>query len=509
MSDIYTTKTAALRASKASIRKLDTKSVTINGKKVNPDEYAILNEENTFSANNIFEGDISIENSSIIFNGDSDVIPENSVTNEAKLAAESAAASAEVCAASEQIVIEKTEIASAAATSAETSATEAAASAELLGDAALKSQNNTFTGKNVFNGAVSGSGTLFGWDFARMEGLISMLQGIQFKKEEFTKIFPNHKEMEVWPGLDNPLESMSSDVLPKLKYVYMYLKKGYYVGVPDLSSSSLKDLCIRCDINTQFVYLNLRAEKNLLWLPAYVGTLQSPLELSPTHNSWRPNVIIYAPKMLALRLKQHWSGSLGYDVAFIGAQVYKRLQCYNDAAYKDMPVTLHGFNSSSCVEVSLQNLGLDKASILELVNGLSAYDATTMTAVPTCALYVRPEYEGDEEIVNALLNLQTSVEEGGKGWTVAVSGISLTESATFSLRSSLYCKKLQDDNGRYVDSDGNRWDVSSGTIVLRHGIANEELGYEPFENLESALETWGLTEYVDPRVKEMTEEFNN
>lgn len=512
MFDIYTTKTAALRASKASIRKLDTKSVTINGKKVNPDEYALLNEENTFSANNIFEGDISIENSSIIFNGDSDVIPENSVTNEAKLAAESAAASAEVCAASEQIVIEKTEIASAAATSAETSATNAAASAELLGDAALQSGNNTFTGKNVFDGAVSGSGTLLGVPFSRWMGLSSILDGLRLTLPELDALFPGWENKAICPMLDCSLWKGAKNVgfgEKGLQYAFFTFEEPLTEwGWQPRLYGELKELWISYYGSAPYLFsISTNGLTTYLLLPNMTSDMVT-ISAGKWESVPETRIVLYAPKWTYLTV--HGS----YDVNYSCAETTVAFVC-NPAPTKKLVarspkrLKFENANFSNCTSVNVTEAHFDRGTILTILETLPAYDATTMTTVPTCSFYVNPELEGDEEIVNAFLNLQTSVEEGGKGWTVAVSGIGLTESATFSLRSSLYCKKLQDDSGRYVDSDGNRWDVSSGTIVLRHGIANEQLGYEPFENLESALETWGLMEYVDPRAKEMAEEFNN
>jgi hypothetical protein len=140
---------------------------------------------------------------------------------------------------------------------------------------------------------------------------------------------------------------------------------------------------------------------------------------------------------------------------------------------------------------------LDRESILTILNTLPAYDAATMTTVPTCTMFVDPEYEGDEELINAFLNLQTTVDEGGKGWTVAVSGISLTGAATFTLRPTVYCKKWAASEGQYVDPDGIRWEVSSGTVAMRHYETNESIGYEQFDSLEAALTEWGLTEYME------------
>lgn len=61
MSNNFTTRTASLRATTASVRKLDTKEVSINGENIDS-KYASLNASNTFQSNNIFNGSISVFN---------------------------------------------------------------------------------------------------------------------------------------------------------------------------------------------------------------------------------------------------------------------------------------------------------------------------------------------------------------------------------------------------------------------------------------------------------------
>ena len=61
MSNNFTTRTASLRATTASVRKLDTKEVSINGENIDS-KYASLNASNSFTGNNIFNGSISVFN---------------------------------------------------------------------------------------------------------------------------------------------------------------------------------------------------------------------------------------------------------------------------------------------------------------------------------------------------------------------------------------------------------------------------------------------------------------
>lgn len=147
--------------------------------------------------------------------------------------------------------------------------------------------------------------------------------------------------------------------------------------------------------------------------------------------------------------------------------------------------------------INFQKAKLDKASVLRVVNSLQAYDAAAMTAVPTLTLGIDPALNGDEEINAALLNLQEAVEDGGKGWNVAVSGFTITAgtgAATMGLRRLVYVKREAVADGGYVDAAGQRWAVRWGDTVLQNGLANEELGYEAFPGVEAALDEWGMRE---------------
>ena len=121
-----------------------------------------------------------------------------------------------------------------------------------------------------------------------------------------------------------------------------------------------------------------------------------------------------------------------------------------------------------------------------------------METVPELTLGIDPTLDGDEEINAALLNAQTAVEDGGKGWSVAVSGFTITAGgvATMALRKPVYARRTRNDEGEYIDNDGARWSVRYGNTVLANWVANEQLGYEEFSTLEDALEQWGLSEFT-------------
>jgi hypothetical protein len=254
-----------------------------------------------------------------------------------------------------------------------------------------------------------------------------------------------------------------------------------------------------------FVDIFLLGVTNYIIAPDYNGG--QPLTLT-FEFTYAPNgetrTVLFAPKLTTLNLICQWN-QRQQDISVM------HLVC-NPSPTKKLIVNgvftqrFENANFSNCTSVSVTKAHLEKDTLLTVLNTLPAYDAATMSTVPTCSMYVNPELEGDADVVDAFLNLQTSVEEGGKGWTVAVTGISLTGAVSFGLRQLVYCKKLQDASGRYIDADNVRWDVSSGTTVLRHGVANEELGYEAFTSLEDALTEWGLTEYMEIPEEDLTEQ---
>ena len=62
-----------------------------------------------------------------------------------------------------------------------------------------------------------------------------------------------------------------------------------------------------------------------------------------------------------------------------------------------------------------------------------------------------------------------------------------------------YFRKAESEFGSYIDADGVRYTVEwCSAIYSPDNLTPEQLGYEPFENQDEALEVWGLTPYVAP-----------
>lgn len=65
-------------------------------------------------------------------------------------------------------------------------------------------------------------------------------------------------------------------------------------------------------------------------------------------------------------------------------------------------------------------------------------------------------------------------------------------------------KRTECEYGNYVDADGVRYTVEwCSRIYSPENLTPEQLGYEPYETQEDALEKWGLTVYVDPEAENL------
>ena len=67
-----------------------------------------------------------------------------------------------------------------------------------------------------------------------------------------------------------------------------------------------------------------------------------------------------------------------------------------------------------------------------------------------------------------------------------------------------YFRKTQSEYGNHVDANGERYTVEWCSAVFSPSKQTpEQLGYEQFENEETALKAWGLVPYVDPEAEDM------
>ena len=388
-----------------------------------------------------------------------------------------------------------------AAAKAEQEADKAQQNAALLGDAALKGGNNTFTGLNTFAGEVAG---VLPWDFfayswcKNKEELWAACPDIEQRSvfcadlsnfEEITQ--PNNGDGTIFPpNIQTLVAYYSGDM--KGKFTYKHNTKStakLVIYAPNATSMSR----IRTFSYTkEFVFI---APNCKLHEPFFDwGAVDSMTCIFK-------NTEINSSKIC------------GYGWVFdklwrfnCPLNVLKTIDFSNFKVLKEVPV---GFPHATLI--NMQAAKLNKASVMAILNALQPYDANTMTTVPELSIGIDPALDGDEEINAVLLNAQESVENGGKGWSVAVNGFTITanpEAATLGLRKLIYARRTESEDGIYIDAAGTRWSVRYGSIVLENWVANEQLGYEPFLSLEDALEAWELREISPEDMPPIAESFS-
>lgn len=107
-------------------------------------------------------------------------------------------------------------------------------------------------------------------------------------------------------------------------------------------------------------------------------------------------------------------------------------------------------------------------------------------------------YEQDAAVAESLETARA------KGWTLTIQTYTPeTEAAaaTFGMRRVLV-RRVQDEQGGYVDADGVRWSVDwCVDMVTPDGSTPDAHGYELYRSTEAAVAYWELTPWVDPEAE--------
>lgn len=432
--------------------------------------------------------DAAIENATkIAVNAATSTENDATAANTAKLAAETAAENA--LASSTTAEQAKTD-ALAAQTKAEEEASKAEQNAALLGDAALQGGNNTFTGLNTFSGETVG---LLPWDFfayswcKNKAELWAMCPDIE-QRTVFCADLSNFEEVTQPNDGDGPIFPQNIQTLVvyysgnlKGKYTYKNDSKStdkLVIYAPNATSMSR----VRIISDTkEFVFIAPNCKLNVYFFAwRSVNSMTCFFKNTEISESFLTGYGTARERL--------WRFNCPFNVL-------KTIDFSNFKVLKEVPV---GFPHATYINMNAAKL--NKGSVMAILNALQPYNAATMTAVPELTLGIDPTLDGDEEINAALLNAQTAVEDGGKGWNVAVNGFTITAggATTEGLTPHIYATRKPDAEGVWVAADGTRWSVRYGNTVLENWVANEQLGYEEFATLDDALTLWGLTEYVPP-----------
>jgi hypothetical protein len=368
---------------------------------------------------------------------------------------------------------------------AEQEAAKAERNAALLGDAALKGGDNTFTGLNSFDGEVAG---VLPWDFHAYSWCKN--------KEELWAACPDIEQRRVFcadlssMNISNQWLRIFPDNILKLNLYY--------------SGDILGDYCLTNKAPDIAIFAPNATKCGHIMVGGWMGGKRLVVYAPNCNFYYRVcaatymKSVTYITKMTQVTTDTLGNGTGYTEEVIMPFNVVTKVTLEQFTNIKNVP---YGFPHATYI--NFNQAKLNKESVMAILNDLQPYDAATMTTVPELSIGIDPTLDGDEEINAALLNAQESVENGGKGWNVAVAGFTVTAGggATMALRKPIYAMKREDAEGAYIDADGTRWSARYGNTVLENWAANEELGYTEFPNLESALEEWGLTEYV-PEVPE-------
>lgn len=110
-------------------------------------------------------------------------------------------------------------------------------------------------------------------------------------------------------------------------------------------------------------------------------------------------------------------------------------------------------------------------------------------------------YDTDAEATNALDVARS------KGWTLTIQTYTPEPNIMTLDLYDVWVRKIQDENGTYVDAEGTRWLVEwCNCMYTPDGSTERDHGYESFESVDEACNIWGLTTWVDPNAEDLIEE---
>lgn len=431
-------------------------STTLDGSSLsttNVTTFTINNNDLTFT-----DGEIVIGDKVLTFDGEDEVIPANSVTDEARMFARVAQESATVAETSMETAVASASAASISetnaansATSAAESATEVIASVETINEHELHLRamyRNLKDGTEYFSGDTSL--TVFQYDMPKLQTAFRMFFRVPMKRfDKNISALIDGTAMFAQSGLeefDAPLDS-----LQEAHFFFSQCK-----SLRSFKTTSLENLSNGDDF-FEFCYsLNL-------------GVWEYDLpNLKSGANFFGP------------------SKATGFRGRLDKLQ-YARGMCSGKSGFTLFEADLP---SLSYAPNFMNQTILDKASALRILTTIPAYSGGEHPI--TIGIHI--DHQADEEVL-AAIEAATA-----KGWTVTTQWNGTATASTFALRPTptlpVYVKCEQSEDGRYADASGTLFEVEWGHEVHSPDGKNpEELGYTIFNSLDEAMTTWGLTEY--------------
>lgn len=135
--------------------------------------------------------------------------------------------------------------------------------------------------------------------------------------------------------------------------------------------------------------------------------------------------------------------------------------------------------------------------------GLTLSQARKLIKLPdgggsTLRICLPSNYEEDEYVTAILAELHA------KGWIPDIDTYGGENVASTFAFKRVLVRKTPDAEGNYVDAQGARYFVEKTQTII--GADPQELGYETFRSVESAIAYWELEPYVNPDEELLTEE---
>ena len=401
----------------------------------------------------------------------------------AKSGAEQAAANAEASKTAAQTAEgnakASADTATAAKTAAETAKTQAlAAQSKAEQEAAKAEQNAALLGDSL--------DAMLGADFRKFEWVENL--------EQLYAVCPNFQDMETWyyhcPKLwQSPFQSGKTS--KKLKTFYWYSEENGNDKTVVFIDDVQKFKCV-------FV------------LPKATTTINTGLVRKGYPYSHDSTIEIYAPNLTSGKFSSYATPrrlKVVSKLSSISTFNFQAKEGCGNLQQLDMPlnviktINLAEFSGIRQVlapfpvatTINLNSAILDAASALLIVNNLLQYDAETMAERPSLTIGIHIDNQSDEDVIAALETASAAVEDGGKGWVVAVAWNGTATASTFALRPApkppVYAKVYTYTDEECTEHRNLNW---CHQVTSPDGKEPEELGYMLFDSVEEAREYYGL-----------------
>lgn len=429
----------------------------------------------------------------------------NTAKVEAQTAEGNAKGYANAAAADKAAAAQAKQDAQAAQTKAEQESVKAEGFAAQLGDAALKSADNTFSGANTFNNTVALNGALSG-------ELVKKMMTLPHKYDtcktvaEMAAIDPNYKE-DLKTGLITVLPSLISGRFGDIDFQLPYMPARtdfayvcYFKGAelhfynPNNIPSKASDCCYFLTN----AYLQKYIKRMFVILPkvTQAGWIADDLSsLEEFHCAELPECV---------SASEHWMGMLHkcnklkrFDTRMPKLKNGGTWNQQNDGNEFDsanygmcedcssLSIVSVGFPSLSSGRKMFASCKLNGESAVRVLDSLPEWTE----GVHELTMGIHIDHQADEEVLAAI---DASV---ARGWTVSVQWNGTATAATFALRPApplpVYAKI-----DTFTDAEGNEQPMLNWChgVTSPDGKEPEELGYELFESVEEARAHFNLPE---------------